>query len=275
MGGWYGLGLVQELVDGVAEAIIHDTIEGLVEPGPGIAKCIGLEILPPDFAGDEGIGVDGFDPLTELDPEAHGDFGGDVEAPAIDTVLGVAVIVGVHPALDDGMEVLADIGVERGFCAVEFGEVLDADPALVVEFVLGCIGVVPLFDDEPICEAAGGALLPGFLESPEGDADVIEDAVDDDTHIALVDFADELEEEFVGGGPFPGGRVGGVFAIEELDVAFGVGAEVSVDVMVAGGAVFVERGGIEDRVEVEGIDAEVFEVIELIDDALDIASVAA
>ena len=49
----------------------------------------------------------------------------------------------------------------------------------------------------------------------------------------------------------------------------------TVDVMVSRRAIFVERRGVEDRIEVQRVDAQILEVIEPVENALKVASVAA
>ena len=88
-------------------------------------------------------------------------------------------------------------------------------------------------------------------------------------------FGNQLERQLIGFGPHPGFRIAGVFFGHQSTVAFGVGTEIRINVMVTGAVVFVVRGRIEDRIQINGIDAKILQVIELVDDPLQIAAVAA
>ena len=79
---------------------------------------------------------------------------------------------------------------------------------------------------------------------------MVEDAVEDDAHPT------------------------GVGGVEELAEG-GVAAEERVDPVVVPGVVPVVRGGSEDRVEIEGGDAEVLQVVELLGDTEEVASLEA
>lgn len=66
------------------------------------------------------------------------------------------------------------------------------------------------------------------------------------------------------------GRLGG----DELPVALRVGAEMRIDVVISRPIVFVRRRRIENWVEVDGFDAQINQIVETVDDALQIAAVA-
>ena len=104
---------------------------------------------------------------------------------------------------------------------------------------------------------------------------MVENPIDDDAHLPAVGFADEFQEQPVGRTPAPGGRIGGIFGREQGGIAGGIRTEMTVDVMVSRRAIFVERRGVEDRIEIQGIDAQIFQVIEPVENALEIASVSA
>ena len=70
------------------------------------------------------------------------------------------------------------------------------------------------------------------------------------------------------------GSIGSSAAMQGL-VAARVGAEVAVDVVVVPGVVLVQRGCVVHRVEIQGGDAEILEIVEPVDDALQVAAVAA
>ena len=104
---------------------------------------------------------------------------------------------------------------------------------------------------------------------------MVENPIDDDAHLPAVGFADEFQEQPVGCTPAPSGRIGGIFGGEQSGIAGGIRTEMTVDMMVSRRAIFVERRGVEDRIEVQGIDAQIFQVIESVENALKVASVAA
>ena len=105
-------GLIQELEDSVAEAVVHHPIERLVEPGAGIAERVRRIVVPPDLTGDVGLRVDRLHPTSELPPESQGHFSGHIHAPTVDAILGVAVPVGIHPPAHDRMEMRAHLKVQ-------------------------------------------------------------------------------------------------------------------------------------------------------------------
>ena len=102
---------------------------------------------------------------------------------------------------------------------------------------------------------------------------MVEHAVEDDADAALVRLINHLQGQLIGLGPHPGFRVARVFGGHQGAVAFRIGAEIRVDVVVAGAIVFVVGRRIEDRIQVDGVDAEILQVIELVDDALDITAI--
>ena len=212
-------------------------------------------------------------PTAELLPESQGHFGSHIHAPTVDAILGVAVPVGVHPPAHDRMEVRAHFGVQILRIAVDFREVLDATPAAVVELIGRGHRIIPAGDVEPVGEAAAGPFPSGLLQGPEGGSGMVEDSVDDDPHFPSVDFADEFQEQPVGRTPAPGGGIGGIFGSEQSGIACGVRAEMTVDVVVPRRAVLVQRRGVEDRVEVQCVDAQILQVIEPVENALQIAAV--
>ena len=85
------------------------------------------------------------------------------------------------------------------------------------------------------------------MERPEAATGVIEHAVEDDAHPALVG------------------------AIEQLAQG-GIAPEQRVDVEVVVGVVAVVRGRLEDRGHVDGVDPEVLEVVEALDDPEQVAA---
>ena len=99
--------------------------------------------------------------------------------------------------------------------------------------------------------------------------------VHDDAHAAAVDLAHQSQEQAVGGGPAPGGRIDGILGRHAGLVAPRVGAEVAVDVVVVPGVVLVQRRRVVHRIEIQGGDAEVLEIVQPVHDALQVAAVAA
>ena len=58
---------------------------------------------------------------------------------------------------------------------------------------------------------------------------------------AILRRREQLQEEPVGGGPLPGRRVGGIFRQPDLPVAFRIGAEVVINMVIHRRVVFVQR----------------------------------
>ena len=90
-------------------------------------------------------------------------------------------------------------------------------------------------------------------------ADVVENAIDDHVEAHGVGLLNEMQEELVGLGPLPRGRIEQVLARGDL-VVVALGAEVVVYVHVAEGVVLVVRRGLEDRVEVQRVHTQVAHV---------------
>ena len=105
-------------------------------------------------------------------------------------------------------------------------------------------------EEEPVDVGRVGPVLEDVVEGEEAPPDVVEDAVEDHAHPAGVGRVEELAEG-------------------------GVAAEERVDPVVVPGVVAVVRGGGEDRVEVEGVHAEVLQVVELLGDAEEVAPLEA
>ncbi|MNS97004.1 hypothetical protein D3C72_1313260 [compost metagenome] len=186
-----------------------------------------MRAVLPDLAHDVGLGVDRADLLAPGAPEVVGsDLVGHIEAPAVDALLG--------PVLGDLEQVLLDFLVLGG---LELGQGAEAPPGVVVGLGVVHHRVVP---DGVVVPVLGGlAVLLGVLEPDVVVAGVVEHAVDDHLDAVLVKLADQALE-------------------------LGVGAEARIDLHVVGRVVLVVRAGLEERVEVDRVDAHRLQVGDLL-----------
>ena len=213
-----------------------------------------------------------------------GDVAGDVQPPAVHAVGGVAIAVGVEPSLRDGEDVLPRAGGQPGHRVVL--EHRQRAAGLVPGVVLDAAGLAdglgtpevlleaPIGDLEPAGVLAVATLLQHVLEEGVRGAGVVEDAVDHDLEAAVVRLVEEIQEDLVGGRELPRRRVVGL-ALDLLETLLGEHAEVVVDVAEVRRVVLVHRVGLEDRVEVQGVDAELLQVGQRLPQPLEVAAVAA
>ena len=149
-------------------------------------------------------------------------------------------------------------------------------PSGVTELIAPCLGIVRRLDGIPFHI---GRLLPLHADVTKGEkiaSGMIEDTVDHDLDAPFVRFFDQFEKQFVCRGPFPGGRISGLAAVaDNLEIALGVGSEIRIDMMERVAVVFVLRAAVENRVEFDRRDAELLQVVEFVDHALQISAVAA
>ena len=99
---------------------------------------------------------------------------------------------------------------------------------------------------------------------------MIEHPVEDDLHAAIVHLAYEPEQERICRGPLPCSRISRILRRPDGPVSIWIRAEVVVNVVVEGCVVLVEGRRFENGVEIDGVDAEVLQVVQLIDDALQV-----
>ena len=220
------------------------------------------------------------DKIVPLGPETGADFVRDVESPTVDTVGGISVPVGIHPAASNGKEVIFYLRMEIFFALLvgdldEFGHTFQAPPSCVVKLVLVFGGgIVEMVDVEP--RGVGRVLLffPQIGKGKKFSRAVIENSIDDDTKSSAVGLLDEFEKLLVGRTPFPAFRIG-CFPCGESDIGCRIGTKVGIGVVKGAGVVLVQGRGFENGIQIESGNSEFFEVVEPIDDALKIASVAA
>ena len=122
----------------------------------------------------------------------------------------------------------------------EFRQRLYSQPALEVKFILQRFGVIKRNDVIPVPEPALGLIFYEILPRPKRDAGVVPRVVHDQPHAAPMHFADEFQEQPVGGRPAPSRRVDRVFRIDDRRVPGRVRAERAVDVPVMTGIVLVK-----------------------------------
>ena len=147
-------------------------------------------------------------------------------------------------------------------------------PALVVELVAERVRIVKRLHHVPV--AVAGLVLV-FHQIPEGEKvapRVVEHAVEDHAHPALVRFGKHLQEHLVRRRPLPRRGVASDLLFHDREVALRVGAEVRIDVMVGVPIVLVERTGVKQRIEINRVHPEVGDVVEFVEHALQVAAEA-
>ncbi len=103
---------------------------------------------------------------------------------------------------------------------------------------------------------------------------MIEHAIDDHTYTAFVRRIEKIQEEQICRCPGPCVPIHRILLCDEREVAFRIRTEVRIYVMKAVSIILVHRPRIEDRVEIDDIDAQIRQIIQLIDHPLQIAAVA-
>ncbi|OPZ81841.1 MAG: hypothetical protein BWY77_00457 [bacterium ADurb.Bin431] len=258
----------EELDAGKGEIIVHHRIEL-------VAAQVRLEHLDlvDDLGGEVGLGIDRLDVGAPGLPEGMGDAKGDIQTPAVDAVARIAVPVGVHPAPCGRKDVLPRARDDAIFILAQLGQLDNIGPARITEG--GVAGrFCPRGDGEPVAVGRGLAVGDEILKGEAVDAHVVKNPVEDDAHTAAVDLADELEHHPVSGRPLPGGGIDGILAGDDRPVPGGIGPKVGIDVVIGGPVIFVQRGGGENRIEVEGGDAQFLKIIKFFQDAGEVAAVA-
>ena len=253
----------EEAPGGHVPAVVHHRVEHVaLEPRRRVVHPV-RPCLPPHLADEVGLRVDAPDEAPVVAPEAERYHLGHVQPEAVHAVRGIAVPVGVQPAPGDAEHQVPDAGNEvaldravglprRPADLLPLRQPRHADPSPVRELVgVRRGGVVEALDLVPVGEPRRPLVREHVPPGPEGDPGVVPGVVHDDAHAAAVDLAHQGEEEAVGGGPAPGGRVGGVFGRHAGLVAARVGSEVAVDVVVVPGVVLVQRGRVVHRVEIQ------------------------
>ena len=182
----------------------------------------------------------GFDGIAEIVPESIViDLVGHVQAPAVGALL--------DPVARHVQQELAHVGVG----GIELGQALDAPPGLVIARFTGRESIHrEAADVEPVAVGRVLLVLQDIGEGEEAAPAVVEDAIQDDVHIVAVC---QIKQ---------GVKVAHI-------------AQPGIDLVVVDGVVAVVGGGVEDGVEVESVDTQVEQVIEMLDDALQIAALEA
>ena len=116
--------------------------------------------------------------------------------------------------------------------------------------------------------------LPEIGKGKKFSRAVIKNPIDDDAESSAMSLLDEFEKLLVGRAPFPALRIG-CFPSGKGDISCRIGTKVGISVVKGAGVVLVEGRGFENGIQIKGGYSELFEVVEPIDDALEIASVAA
>ncbi len=281
-----GRGAGEEPACRLVPAIVHHRVEHVaLEPRRRVPHPVG-PCLPPHFAHQVGIGVDVADEAPVLAPEVERHHVRHVEAETVDPVRRIAIPVRVEPSARHVEHQLANRGYERARdrsarCAfraprlLPLRQIRHSGPTGIGELAGVRRGrIVEHLDLVPPGVRRFRPVLEQVLPGPERRPGVVPGVVEDDAHVPTVDLVHEREEQAIGRRPGPGGRVSGILGRHPLLIAPRVRSEVAVHVTVVAGVVLVQRGGVVDRVEEQRRHAQVLQVIELIDDALQVASVA-
>lgn len=222
-----------------AEDIIHGTVYVVaaeVFPLLAVGDLIGS--IFPDFADEDGIGIFFFERMIEAAQERHGQFVDDVEAPAADAL--------VQPVFEDAVFTTDDeihVGRRRFFYV---GQVFDAPPRFIV------VGIVR----EPV-----PFIVRRFFGLIGTQGRIMAEAVEiDAVGASMAEYAIEDDADAPSARLFAQGR------------KFVIGPQEGVDAMVVAGAIAVVAAAFKDRVEIDGRDAQVGEVIELLPNAGQVAA---
>ena len=131
-----------------------------------------------------------------------------------------------------------------------------------------------MVDVEPRCISRVLLLFPKIGKGKKFSRAVIKNPIDDDAESSAMSLLDEFKKLLVGRAPFPALRIG-CFPSGKGDISCRIGTKVGISVVKGAGVVLVEGRGFENGIQIESGNSEVLEVVETIDDALKITSVAA
>ena len=282
-----GIGMLfhacEEPGDGLHKSVVvHDGVPFLpVQPGTGIAVMLGQ---------DQGVGVDGLDPLAEALPElmvklrtvAH--VRGYVQPPSVNTV-GRG-----EPFLRDLQDLLAQLGrilviqLRKGGIAPPAFVHGAAPVAGVIEAEIGTVRTVDTLEGAGL-EAGLSQIDPFVIHPLVIGAAVVEHTVQNNAHAPAVQLFAEGGEEIVAllqvfhaGDPADVFRRIAVMLLPGLHDVIQVirdDAEMRIDMLVILTVVFMAGGGDKNRVEIKHLDAEILEIVQLVEDALQVAPVEA
>ena len=222
-----------------AEEAEADAGEEVVHHGVRLVATQPPMGLVPDFAHDVRLGVRGLDSPPKLAPElVVVNLRRHIEPPAVNPEL--------DPILGHAPEELAHS--RRG--GVELGQRGEAPPALIVRLLAAVGPQRPTLHREPVQVGRIGAVFQDVVELKEAAAGVVEDAIQDHANAA------------------------GVRGIEQR-AECRVAAEHRVHLVVVVRVIAMVRPRPEDRVEVDGVDPQVGQVVQVFGHAEQIAALVA
>ena len=196
----------------------------------------------PDLTHDVCVRIPLFDGLAEGAPERDVvDLLWHIQPPAVDAK--------IDPVSCHVQEILADAFV----LDVELGQGGDSPPGVVVGRVFGVmlIGTQrPAMHGEPIQIGRVAAAFQDMMEGPEAAAGMVEDPIQDDMHISGMGSLQQGAER-------------------------GVAAQQGIHLHVVEGVIAMVGRCREDRVQIERIDTQRLEIVQLLDNAVQIAALEA
>ena len=262
--------------------IIHDAVPfTAVQPGGGITVML---------RHDQRVGIDGFDTGTEVLPEfvvevsAVAQVCGNVQTPAVDA------IGRRKPFFGDFIHFFTQVG--RIFI-IQLRQGRIAPPALIhggssvagiVEVEIGTIGTVDTLISTGL-ETGLSEINPFMIHPLIERTAVVEDTVQDNLHSPAVEFLAERGEEVIAlFQVFLTGDAADIFrrisvmlfpGLHNMIHIIGNYTEVGIDMLIVLTIVFMAGGGNKDRVEIKDLDPQILQIIQLIQNALEIAAVEA
>ena len=162
-------GLTAKETEGrTVEDVVHDGVKAIA-----LKPVLGLM---PDLADDVGVGIGFLDHEPEILPEGHViDLLGDVQPPAVGAEL--------DPVFGHVEQIVAYARIVD----VKFGQGRNVPPGGIVVGIVLIVDVGaqrPILDEKPVKVGRVAALFQDVVKGPEATAGVVEDAVDDDVHVA-------------------------------------------------------------------------------------------
>ena len=251
--------------------VVHDRVPLVAaQPLGGVAVVL---------RDDEQVGVDGLHPASEFLPEQVVELpglpqvSGHVQPPAVDGERGP------RPLLRHLQYGLAQ---GAGLLVVELGQGVHVPPAMVVPLVLEREVAPVRALHVAVCALVGVIDALAVQPAVEGAA-VVEHAVQYDLHAPAVQLPAELGEPLVAGrqvGDAGGAAdvLGGLHVVADVRLqrraaVAGDDRQVRVHVVVVLGVVLVRRRGHEQRIEVDGLHAQRFQIVQLLAHAHQVAAV--
>ena len=195
--------IANPLNDCLCEWIIHNRIKRTtIKP---------LICTLPDFSHDVCIGIHRFHKRPPLKPEWHRHFIWNIKSPSINSIRRITVAIWIHPSACHIEDVLLDFVTGKSLIILaKDWQFQEACPSVIFKWF-------PRSNAEPIFVCAASMLRLHIAKCRMRRADMIEDAIKNDTNSKLFRLFEHLKKEQIGWSPCP------CLGVEKIFDRFGFG----------------------------------------------------